>query len=430
MTTLISFLGRAQADTQTGYRRTRYRFPDGSERETAFFGLALREHLRADRLVVLGTAGSMWDVLIEHFARSQPDRYEEARLALHEAVEARCVDARLLADLKPLAESALGAACELLLVSSGQGLVEQEDILRRIDAAVPEGEEVVLDVTHGFRHLSMLAVVASRLLSSLDRSRCVRGIWYGAFDMRAEDGAATVVNLEGLERLMSWSEAWRQFEHSGDYGVFVDLIEREDGPEALADALRRASFYERTVRLPEARKCLLDAARILDDAGLPGAGAMFTKRLRDRIAWIEQNDLYEHQRGLARHCLRSGDYVRAAILANEAVLTRWMKATCVGNENRYEDRDEARVALRKRLRRARARGPVSERLERWQRRMNQLADLRNALAHGTVAQIGANRRLLRNPEALERTLWRLIRTLLEEPLPEELIGPMRARRDG
>ncbi|HRD94530.1 MAG TPA: TIGR02221 family CRISPR-associated protein, partial [Accumulibacter sp.] len=62
MNTLISFLGKGQPDQQTGYRTTNYRFDAGFSRAVPFFGLALTEYLKPDRLVLVGTAGSMWDV--------------------------------------------------------------------------------------------------------------------------------------------------------------------------------------------------------------------------------------------------------------------------------------------------------------------------------------------------------------------------------
>jgi CRISPR-associated Csx2 family protein len=62
MSTLISFLGKGQADPQTGYRTANYRFDDGFSRRVPFFGLALAEYLKPDRLVLVGTPSSMWDV--------------------------------------------------------------------------------------------------------------------------------------------------------------------------------------------------------------------------------------------------------------------------------------------------------------------------------------------------------------------------------
>ena len=55
-TTLLTMLGKG--NSAAGYRRARYCFSDGSEQETPFFGMALAAHVRAQTLVILGTAGS------------------------------------------------------------------------------------------------------------------------------------------------------------------------------------------------------------------------------------------------------------------------------------------------------------------------------------------------------------------------------------
>ena len=44
--TLVTILGRSRESRDTGYRKTTYRFPDGTRDETAFFGLALARHIR------------------------------------------------------------------------------------------------------------------------------------------------------------------------------------------------------------------------------------------------------------------------------------------------------------------------------------------------------------------------------------------------
>ena len=79
--TLVTFLGRTRRDPRTGYQRASYQFPDeNAPRETPFFGMALAGHLKPDAVVVLGTGGSQWSVLVEHLV--QGDEAETERLAL------------------------------------------------------------------------------------------------------------------------------------------------------------------------------------------------------------------------------------------------------------------------------------------------------------------------------------------------------------
>ena len=64
MHVLISFLGRVPKGI-SGYRPTCYSFKGAPDEPTAFIGWSLHRRLTPDRLVILGTAGSMWDHLFE-----------------------------------------------------------------------------------------------------------------------------------------------------------------------------------------------------------------------------------------------------------------------------------------------------------------------------------------------------------------------------
>jgi len=61
---LLTFLGRVPK-SEGAYRTTRYDFHGKKTEPLAFFGWPLAEHLRPDPVVVLGTSGSMWALLLE-----------------------------------------------------------------------------------------------------------------------------------------------------------------------------------------------------------------------------------------------------------------------------------------------------------------------------------------------------------------------------
>jgi len=91
--TLITFLGRTPEETRGSYRTTRYYFGDSESESLAFFGWALQRRLRPNRLVVLGTPGSMWDHLFEGDI-ALGDAAEEDRLALVGEAERQAVTPR------------------------------------------------------------------------------------------------------------------------------------------------------------------------------------------------------------------------------------------------------------------------------------------------------------------------------------------------
>ena len=64
---LITILGKAQQNRD--YRTANYDLTPygGTISETAYFGLALNEHIKSDELIILGTTGSMWDNFFYQF---------------------------------------------------------------------------------------------------------------------------------------------------------------------------------------------------------------------------------------------------------------------------------------------------------------------------------------------------------------------------
>lgn len=390
MHTLVSFLGKGRDNPQTGYRQATYRFPDGSTETTAYFGLALTRHLAPDRLVLLGTAGSMWDVLVENLPGIGGED-DALRLALMDAVAAQRVDQPLLDRVAPLVERALGRPVQLLCIPFGRDAAEQCAILDAIAQAAPNGQ-VSLDLTHGFRHLPMLGLLSAFVLDGLGRQ--VAGLYYGALDMSA-DGIAPVLRLDGLIAVQRWVDALASFEASGDYGLFAPLLERDGVPADKARCLHEAAFFERTFNVVDAARRLGTFLPVLD-APLSGASGLFQKRLKERLAWVREADLAAQQRKLAFEHLKRSDYVRAVIFGYEGLLTR----LC-----REQARDPLNFAERKQVADDFGRELRAGEHADWKRdAFRTLSHLRNALAHGTPPHGEHLRRVLRDAQALRKEI--------------------------
>lgn len=396
--TLVTFLGKGRDDPKTGYRTATYEFPDG-KRTTCFFGLALSEYLQPGRLVILGTSGSQWDVLVENFAGKEGE--EEARVKLIEGVVSASVDQELLDRVAPLLSRALGRKLELRLIPYGKDLEEQKAILEAVASVVSRGE-VSFDLTHGFRHLGMVGFLSAFMLERVRRLQ-VRSLWYGALDMTA-DGVTPVLQLDGLSAIRRWIDALDRFEATGDYGVFSDLLVADGVPEDKARCLREAAFYERTLNLPAALGKLRTFLPVLDGR-LRGASGLFQEQLRRRLDWARGQSLEEHQSRLAYQYLRRGDYLRAAIFGWEALVTKECAARNCAADDFQGARKEAMEALEAEIRA----GAHPD----WKRQAYRtLRQLRNTLAHGRLPANGRCRTLLNDPTKLGPELEACLKRLL------------------
>ncbi len=356
MSTLLSFLGKGRADLKTGYRIASYRFDAGFARSVPFFGLALNDYLKPDRLVLVGTAGSMWDVFFE---RAGGD--DDAMLELMSAVEAGQVDDRLLDLPRQQLAAQLGIPVDCLLIPYARDAAEQSEILRRLASVVQPGEHLSIDVTHGFRHLPMLALVAARYLGRVVGVQ-IDELYYGALEMTA-DGETPVLRLGGLLAMLDWVDALATYDKDGDYGVFAPLLAADGMEKGRAELLARAAYFERTSNPVRARETLSGVFSSVE-AHAGALGGLFAETLRKRIDWFRGPKRDDWELSLADAYRERGDYLRSATFLYEAFITR----ACFerrGNPNDFEQRKEAYAV-------ARSEKPA----------VAQLEYLRNGLAHG------------------------------------------------
>lgn len=123
------------------------------------------------------------------------------------------------------------------------GYSEQEiwTIFERIvqSARLESGDVLLLDITHGFRTLPMLALVLVNYLKALKKVE-LRGIYYGAFEalgpaykvvqMPMAKRNAPILELSSLAQLQDWANAARAFTEHGRSEEIEELIQ----PQYLA----------------------------------------------------------------------------------------------------------------------------------------------------------------------------------------------------
>ncbi|MDM7457534.1 MAG: TIGR02221 family CRISPR-associated protein [Tepidimonas sp.] len=389
--TLISFLGKSVADPSRGYRPARYRFADGTIHETPYFGLALAQQLRAAKLILIGTASSMWDVLIENTVGDAGA--EESRLALMDAVREGQVDEALLERLQPAFARHLGFEIKTIVIPTGAAPADQQQLLVRLSDLLESEAHVAIDITHGFRHLAMLGLAATRYLQH-SKNVCTQGLYYGALDMMQE-GVAPVVELSGLAHLQEWAEALAAFDASGDFSRFAQLLERDGLDPVHTRALAKAWPLLAMNNVSDAARGLRQAVRALDEP-LHGASGLFQERLRKSLRWVHETELHEQMLQLAVQALRRDDFLRAAILGLESFLAR-IVAEQGGDPLDYAARERAGQDFGRELR-------DGEHADRKRNDFWLLRNIRNALAHGTLPTYKPHAQLLKNPDRLRTEL--------------------------
>lgn len=392
MTTLISFLGTGLKDQNgksRGYQETTYRL-DGVDYPQKYVSISLIKAIKPNKVILLGTTGSVWDVFLENGGDSG---LEQEWLSLSEKVEEVRVTKQDLEPFELYLSEQYQAQVKCVLIPYARKLAEQVEVLSVIAENLADNENVVLDVTHGFRHLPMLALVASRFLKTIKNIN-VQNIYYGAFDMKDEDGTCPIIDVNGMLSMLDWIDALNTFDKDGDYGVFFELLVKEGIEQSSADLLRQASFYERTTNASNAKQKLdtiFKELNAFDDSPLFN---LFKPQLTKRLQWFKKSNRGLREQELAKEYLNRRDYVRAVVFAMEGMISAKVFSE-KQDENRYEDREEARSTLRE------ADG------------FKFLSNIRNALVHGLGNQNKDIKRVLDKESSIQQSLKKRFSNLLD-----------------
>lgn len=387
--TLISFLGKAQKK-EGQYRETHYEFENGAVETARFFTRALSNVIKPERLIILGTSASMWDVLCENLGADEHDQWVQ----LSDAVENDSVTQPLLDQFNAQVSEILNTDCRLKWIPYGDNLAEQVAILQKMAEDITDNDCVSLDLTHGLRHLPMLGLLSAMYLKTA-RDVIIDGIYYGALD-RTKNDRTPVMRLDGLLTMADWISALDGFNKTGNIAPFSELLQRDGMAKETAQCLEEAAFFENTLNIPNARSPLKKFAEATKD-GLKGIGALFQDSLRDRIAWHKQDSFYLRQRENAYFYLKQGDYLRAATLGYEAFITYQVqqdKTLPKLDPQNFEHRNQIKQKMEK------------------DENAKLLNHLRNAIAHGTRSDIADAQSALSSQEKLDAELNRLFKTLL------------------
>lgn len=221
--------------------------------------------------------------------------------------------------------------------------IEQE--ILRIQKDKPYCEELVLDITHGFRSLPILALLAVSFLRAAKQVQ-VKHVLYGAYDA-SRNGSTPVFDLAPFLSMLDWANSTSRFLETGYTYKMAQLAELNNGLHGVVGYLTEFSY---SMQLHDPVSAGRAAQNAVDRLQSSIDGPMNLLRLQiksglEPLAFIKENDDDEKQLisifNQIRWYQRHEHYEKAVGLAKEwlYLFARWKsgKAIWVNNELRVND---------------------------------------------------------------------------------------------
>lgn len=318
MNILITTLGKGSRNKDDGYQETKYQFDDKTSLSTPFIGFALLKLVpQIDKLIVLGTAGSIWDAwwqVLPNVTDKDGDIFD----GLTKIVKEETKNDSLLEKLSCILSRELKICVECKYIPDSLDESSQLDILNIVNKIGNKGDQLYLDVTHGFRHLPML-----ELLSAFLKKKDVKigNIFYGAFEKKDKETNVTpIISLTGLLRLEEWIEAMAILRQTGDVIPLAEI----DTMNAFRNDLEQYYFFVQMNNIGQARGFANRILGLINKGELPKEGVLFKDELESIFSWARNQEYAKRQLDQAKEALKRRNILRAIILLNEATISAWI----------------------------------------------------------------------------------------------------------
>ena len=367
MTTLLTFIGTAQRldnlSGKSGYKQTRYQLPNGKmAKPVSLVAHALLDHHQdIDILVVIGTLKSHWDELT---TLCEDENQQYALLEQWDNNVEHDKTAKSISDFVHNIGIAYGKKIVACIVPAPVTSDDHIAFFQQIDANINVNENIIVDVTHGFRSMPLLTYVALHYLK-YTKQITIDALYYGEFIGKRQQSAISegaIRDLHSVLALSRWVTALGQFKHSGNINVFASLLQQEGWSDSEIKQLKTAAYFERINNVSQASNA---ANNVIKAANESVMSTLIMPQLEQALSWSKQLSRGDKERALARQYFEQHDYLRAVIYAFEGLISTRLY-DLKEDANDYINRDKAKKAL----------------FEEYPRAFKALADLRNNLTHG------------------------------------------------
>lgn len=236
--------------------------------------------------------------------------------ALESQIDEMTVTAEMVEPFAEMLSASTDLHFEFRVITDATTKDKQADLLQQIDGSVQNNDEVVLDITHGYRHLPILGLAAAKLISATKNAK-IHDVIYGALDQQV-NGETPVVSLHWVLRLLDVISSIDEMDRRHNIQPLVKCF----SAGSLQNQLELVSYQLDVMRIDEASKSARRCQDMLkaDQEKLPAELAIVSDMLSERLGKftkVGRNPLdLLHMATLA---LEEKNYLRSSIFIAEAI---------------------------------------------------------------------------------------------------------------
>ena len=361
---LITALGSGTYNKEKNekeYRPATYYVEEGNPlKETELIASAIDEQWKMDKIIFIGTTGSMWSNVYKFYC-------ENKRITMNDEYYDKLKKTELSANKDTLIENLEIEKFNATFDKKIKGIVikygvdnkenlENFHSIIEIEKEIEDGDEIFIDVTHSFRSMSFwLFLIMTYLKDVSNKNINIKNITYGMFEAPNEKKETPIVSLNLFVDILKWFKGASELKNYGNSYSILDELEKNSMDKDIKNELENFSDTMNINYIDSIEESLKNFNTIKDKLNnLEGPGKYIipqvfknfinTFELPNKEKLSNEEKKYLLRARLAKWHFDQKRYSMAAININEAIVDFIMDALNFPNIDTEIKTDKTRLA--------------------------------------------------------------------------------------
>ena len=337
---LITALGSGTYNKEKNekeYKPATYYVEEGNPlKETELIASAIDEKWEMDKIIFIGTTGSMWSNVYKFYCNNKGIKKDEDYYNKLKNTELRANKDTLIENLEiekfnATFEQKIKGIVIKYGVDNKENLENFHSIIE-IEKEIENGDEIFIDITHSFRSMSFwLFLIMTYLKDVSNKNIDIKNITYGMFEAQNEKKETPIVSLNLFIDILKWFKGASELKNYGNSYSILEELEKNLEDKDIKNELESFSDTMNINYVDSLKESLKNFDTIknkLDNLEGPGkyiVPQIFENFINEFKFQNDENLSNEEKKYLLRaklakwHCEQKR-YAMAAININEAIV--------------------------------------------------------------------------------------------------------------
>ena len=247
---LITALGSGTYNKEKNekeYKPATYYVEEGNPLEkTEFIASAIDEKWKMDKIIFIGTTGSMWSNIYKFYCKNKSitmnDEYYD-KLKTTELTANKDTPVEKLEIEK--FNNTFGGKIKGIVIKYGVNDIENLENFHsiiEIEKEIEDGDEIFIDITHSFRSMSFwLFLIMTYLKDVSNKNINIKNITYGMFEAPNEKKETPIVSLNLFIDILKWFKGASELKNYGNSYSILEELEKNLEDKDIKNELKNFS---------------------------------------------------------------------------------------------------------------------------------------------------------------------------------------------